>query len=550
MFRNLVISLFLLIGINGYCQYVVPKAVIEQLSQIDSNKIKEHVKYLSDDKLLGRKPGSPGYQMAVDYVTDQFKMYGIAPCGENNTYIQNVILRNTQLLKDKSNVQIKLANGKTKQLVFGEDLNLYPHPELNSIDINAPLVFVGAGFDAPNFGFNDYKNINVKGKIVVVLKKSPDNQPENVKRHLTYTATYQDFAAKNGAIGVLFCNYALNSVQFKTGGTSLLNNGINASIDSKGKRVSSSQVVGGKIKFFGNISVAALKELMAAESDNFDEIWKQLERGEQVSRSLKSSLSGHYESTFKDVVSYNIIGKIEGSDRKLKKEYVIHSGHLDHLGISKPVNGDSINNGAHDNASGIASSLEIARLYSLLPEKPKRSILFVFVTAEEMGLLGSGYFAKYTTVPKKKIVADINTDMPTIIAPLESIAPLGAEHSSLLATVEQAAALLDLKVESDPDPAEGRFVRSDQYNFLKAGIPALHIKYGYKYSNPAYNLAEKVKVFREAHYHKPSDEFNDSFVWSAGRKYAQVNFLVSYIVAQTKQKPTWLVGDFFNPKSN
>ncbi|MES2797944.1 MAG: M20/M25/M40 family metallo-hydrolase [Bacteroidota bacterium] len=539
--------LFFLLSNNVFSQYSVPKSILKQIESIDSNAIKKHVTFLADDQLKGRYPGSEGYQMAVDYVVNQFKSLNITPAGEKNSYLQKVQLRNSKLVKNHSSITVDFQNGKTKNLVLGEDLIIFPHPEQKSITINAPLVFVGAGFDSPQFGFNDYNRLDVKGKIVVIMRKTPENVSENVKRHLTYNATYQDFAAKNGAIGVLLCNYANSVAQFKVLAKSTMEDGIKASINDQGLRVSSSNHVGGKIQLMGRITVQALKEIMNAETDNFDKIWQKLENGQYVSMPMKSTIHGQYESAFNDIISYNLIGKIEGSDRKLKNEYVIHSGHLDHIGITKPVNGDSINNGAHDNASGIACSLEIARMYSEMKVKPKRSILFVFVTAEEMGLLGSGYFVANPTVPKNKIVADINTDMPTIIAPFESAAPLGAEHSSLQKTVEQAAKLLNIYVETDPEPTEGRFVRSDQYNFLKGGIPALHIKYGYKFSNPALGLAEKVKIFRENHYHKPSDEVNDSFVWAAGRKFAQLNFLVSYIVAQSKTRPNWNKGDFFNP---
>ncbi len=548
--QKLLVFSFLLISFFGKSQANVSQEILNHIESIDSNIIKAHVTYLADDKLLGRQPGKPGYQMAVDYVVDQFKKLGLKPQGENNGYLQKVILRNTKLLKEKSNVVLIFPSGKAKNLILGEEINLYPHPEKKTVDLSAPLVFVGAGFDATKLGFNDYKNIDVKNKIVVIMRKIPEKVSENVKRHLTYSSTYQEFAAKNGAVGMIICYYTLTPTQFKTGATSILNSGLSASVNAKGDRVSSSQVLGGKMQFVASVSVSILKELMQNEDSSFDSTWHQLERGEYVSKSLKSTIKIHYESKFDDIVSYNIIGKIEGSDPKLKKEYVIHSGHLDHIGVSKPINGDSINNGAHDNASGIACSLEIARMYATLKAKPKRSILFVFCTAEEMGLLGSGYFAKYPTVPVKNLVADVNMDMPTIIAPLESVAPLGAEHSSLWNVVEQAATALNLKIETDPDPAEGRFVRSDQYNFLKAGIPALHIKYGYKFSNPDLHLFEKVKIFRENHYHKPSDNVNDSFVWAAGRKYAQVNFLVSYLVAQNPIRPNWLKGDFFNPDFN
>ena len=472
----------------------------------------------------------------------------LKPAGENGTYTQKVLLRKTKLVKETAKFILTLPDGKKQELTLGNDLSIYPHPERKSVDFNAPLVFVGAGFDAPQINLQDYKNIDVKGKIVVVLRRVPENLPTNVKLHLQYPATLQEFAVKNGAIGVLVCNYATSMVQFKAAANNMVSNGVSASVTAKGKRASSASVLGGNIVVAGGISVPTLQGLMRAENNMLDSTWQQLEKGKYVSKALKSTISGHYESTFEDVVSYNVVAKLEGSDPKLRKEYIIHSAHLDHLGIGKPINGDSIYNGAHDNASGVACALEIARMYATVTKKPKRSLLFLLVTAEEMGLLGSGYFAAFPTVPKQQIVADINTDMPTLLAPLESVAPLGAEHTSLQKVVEQAASLVKLEVEPDPDPSEGRFVRSDQYNFVKAGIPALHIKYGYRFSNPSLNLAEKVKKWREANYHKPSDEITNGFVWSAGKKYAQVNFLISYLIAQNPARPTWNKGDFFEVK--
>ncbi|WP_064198336.1 MULTISPECIES: M28 family peptidase [Emticicia] len=548
--KKIFLTICLCITFSGFAQNIVSEQVLKHLENIDTNKIKAHVAYLSDDKLKGRLPGKEGYQMAVDYAIEQYKSMGLKPAGENGGFTQKVILRKAKLVKEAAKFTLTLPNGEKKELTLGNDLSIYPHPELKSVDFTAPLVFVGSGFDAPQINIEDYKGLNVKGKIVVILRRVPDNLPANVKLHLQYPATLQEFAAKNGAIGVLVCNYTTSMVQFKAAANGMVANGISASVTADGKRTSCASALGGKIMVAGGISVPTLQELMRAENNMLDSTWQQLEKGKFVSKPLKSMISGHYESTHQDITSFNVVAKLEGTDAKLKKEYVIHSAHLDHLGVGKPINGDSIYNGAHDNASGVACALEIARSYATLPAslKPKRSLLFLLVTAEEMGLLGSGYFAAYPTVKKSQIVADINTDMPTLLAPLESVAPLGAEHSSLQKVVDNAASIAKLEVEPDPDPSEGRFVRSDQYNFVKAGIPALHIKYGYRFSNPKLNLAENVKKWRETHYHKPSDEITNGFVWSAGKTYARVNFLVSYLVAQTEARPTWNKGDFFEPR--
>lgn len=531
----------------SYCSFsqdIINKKLLKAIDQIDSNRIRAHVKYLADDKLRGRLPGKEGYQMAVDYVVGEYKSIGLKPAGENGGFVQKVVLRKSILNKDNMSLAIKLPDGSDKNLVYGTDFLIYPHPEKPSINISAPLVFVGAGFDRPAFGFNDYKDLDVKGKIVVVLKKVPDNLPANVKLHLNYPATTQEYAMKNGAVGILTCTYTANNVQFKAQATGLTTNGQTASMNGDGKIVGSISHRG--LPLAGAITVGTLKDLMKAEGMDLESVWQKVERGEYVSTNLKSKIETKYETKHEDIVSYNVVGKIEGNDPQLKNEYVVHSAHLDHVGVGRAVNGDSIYNGAHDNASGVACALEIARMYKKMQKTLKRSVLITLVTAEEMGLLGSAYFANNPTVPREAIVADVNSDMPTIIAPLESITALGAEHSSLSGVVAKAANALNLEVEPDPEPNEGRFVRSDQYSFVKAGIPALHVKYGNKTYVPNVNLVEKVKKWREATYHKPADGFeNGTFVWSAGKKYSQLNFLIGYLVVQTPEKPTWKKGDFF-----
>jgi hypothetical protein len=533
---------FLLFPIGTFAQMVTSE-VLKLTETIDTNKIKAHVAYLASDALLGRKPGKPGYQMAVDYVIKEYKSMGILPAGENGGYTQKVVLRNSKLVKEKTSLNFAQNDGSSKKLTLGEDYLFYANPERAKVDFNAPLVFVGSGIDAPELGFNDYKNIDVKGKICVILQKSPDNVPANVKLHLRYPSTYQDYALKHGAVGVLLCNYENNTARIKVGANLSIQGGSTVAIKPDGKLTPSANYMGGNIQVAGSITVDVLKDLMKANGLNLEEIWKGLEKGNYVSQNLQTTASGIYESVYSDIESYNVIGKIEGTHKKLKKEYVIHSAHLDHLGVGKAIEGDSIYNGAHDNASGVAAALEIARTYSQLPVKPKRSILFLMCTAEEMGLLGSAYFANNPTVPKKDIVVDVNTDMPTFLAQLESIAPLGAEHSTLDDITKKAANLLNLSIESDPEPTEGRFVRSDQYSFVKAGIPALHVKFGHINSNK--NLAEDVKKWRAAHYHRPSDQIENGFVWSASRKYAQVNFLISYMAAQDKKRVAWKKDDFF-----
>ncbi|MFN8347726.1 MAG: M20/M25/M40 family metallo-hydrolase [Spirosomataceae bacterium] len=532
-----------------HSQKVLNRKLLKELNKIDSNQIREHVRFLADDKLKGRLPGQEGYQLAADYVSHQFKAMGLLPAGENGGYPQKVPLRRSILKKDDLSLQMRMKNGEVKTLEYSTEFLLFPHPERASVALAAPMVFVGAGFDRPEKGFNDYANVDVKGKVVVVMKKVPDSLAANVKLHLNYAATTQEYAIKNGAVGILTCNYMTTTAQFKAQATTLTTTGQVASMDENNKVAGSISHRGLPLQLAGAISIKMLSDLMKAEGLDFEQIGNKMERGENVSTPLAATLQANYATQHEDFVSYNLIGKIEGSDPNLKNEYVVHTAHLDHLGIGKAVAGDSIYNGAHDNASGVACALEMARMYTRLATKPKRSVLFVIVTAEEMGLLGSAYFVNYPTVPQSAMIADVNTDMPTIIAPLVSVSALGAEHSSLSTVVDKAAKALKLEVEPDSEPKEGRFVRSDQYSFVRAGIPALHIKYGSKTSGLNSDLLETVKKWREATYHKTADNFTGgTFYWSAGRKYAQLNFLIGYLAAQTPERPVWKKGDFFEVK--
>ncbi|UOQ77939.1 M20/M25/M40 family metallo-hydrolase [Hymenobacter sp. 5516J-16] len=352
-------------------------------------------------------------------------------------------------------------------------------------------------------------------------------------------------AAQHGAVGVLFASprpapaSAAASRPLST--TSVLG--------ADGKVAAARGFISGSgVNMTGTLSAAGLQALLLNAATDTARVLSSLRQGQPAPVALRGTLEANWQSTYQDFDSYNVVGKITGSDATLRNEYVVHSAHLDHLGVAAPVQGDSIYNGAHDNASGVASVLEIARLYSRLKQKPKRSILLVLQTGEELGLLGSAYFAARPTVPKTALVADVNTDMPTIIAPLLSVVPLGARHSSLAQPVEEAARYLGLTVEEDPEPDQNRFIRSDQYSFVAQGIPALHIKYGNRTPDGKNNLSEQVQKWRALTYHKPQDDINGTFDFEAGKKYVQLNFLIGYLVAQNPQRPTWNPGDFFGQR--
>jgi hypothetical protein len=518
-------------------------AAIGVLPTVQLTALEAHVRYLADDRLRGRLPGTPGYQLAVDYVANQLKQNGVAPAGDKGGYTQLVRLRRA-FVEPGAQLSYQPAGGAAQPLTYGPAITLYPNPARPEVSVAAaPLVFAGFGISAPEAGYDDYAGLDARGKIVVVTRQPARQFAGNERLYFSDVRTVLEAAARHGAVGVLLAAAHADAKlpDFPKGVVSALS--------PDGQVAVSRSYTPGSVQLVGSISPATLQQLFAGSGADTAQVMSTLRGGKPAPLALPGSLSARFRSRFQDVNSYNVVGKITGSDPRLRLEYVVHSAHLDHLGVGPAINGDSIFNGAHDNATGVASVLEISKLYASLKTKPKRSVLFVLVTGEEMGLLGSGYFAKFPTVPKAALVADINTDMPTLIAPLLSVVPLGADHSSLLGDVQRAASHLGLAVEADPEPGENRFIRSDQYSFVVQGIPALHIKYGNKTADGKNNLSETVQKWRALTYHKPQDNFvGGTFDWAAGAQYARLNFLIGYQVAQAIKRPTWNKGDFFGAR--
>ena len=529
----------IVLSTSAYSQHVsIDSKTKKAMDRVDQEKIKSHITYLADDKLKGRKPGTEGYQMAVDYVVNQFTTMGISPAGENGTFLQNLVLRRATTYNAISKAVLIDHLKNVDSLTVGKDIIVMPSILQPISKSEAPLIFVGYGIEIPG-KYSDYEKIDVKGKIVVFLNGTPKNLelPSTLMAHFANAASKMEIASQKGAVGAIIAPDA-PLARFSS------SNVITVAMNPE-KTEAFGRSVSGNLNSVARIPFATLQRLFFNSQKNLTQTLSDLQNGMPSSFDLKSSIRLEFNSTFNDIVSHNVVGKITGSDKSLRNEYVVHTAHLDHVGIGRPIRGDSIYNGAHDNASGVASLLEIARLYKQLPKKPKRSILIVMVTAEEMGLLGSAYFAAHPTVPKSSIVANVNTDMPTLIAPLLSVAPLGAEHSSLESNVAFACSQLGIVMQKDPMPEEVRFIRSDQYSFVQQGIPALHIKYGTLTSDPAFDLVAFTKKWRDENYHRPSDEITNTFDFDAARKYVQLNFLISYSVAQTQQRPQWNVGDFF-----
>lgn len=544
MMKKLSFLLLALLSFQTFGQKVpVPGSVKKALDQIDTVTIRNHIAYLADDKLKGRLPGTEGYQTAVNYVIDQYKKIGVQPGGDPGQYTQKLYLRKTVVQNSSAKAALKDAIGNVDSLVFGKDFMPVPHPLAPTASGEGKLVFVGYGVDIPGL-YSDYDGVDVKGKVVVFVSGVPDGIPAStLVSHFSSPGNKMNTAFAKGAVGSIMVTMGAN---FSNSNPVLQSN---VALNPE-KTTAYGRGFVGNLGFALNGSRSFLTGLFLNSGKNLNQTLSDIKARKNSSFEFPVTFSASYVNAHSEYESYNVIGLIPGSDPKLKNEYVVHSAHLDHVGIGRPENGDSIYNGAHDNASGVASLLEIARVYVNGKAKPKRSVLIVMVTAEEMGLVGSAYFAANPSVPKSSIVANVNTDMPTVIAPLLSVVPLGAEHSSLMGNVKFAADYLGLDVEKDPEPEQNRFVRSDQYSFVVSGIPALHIKYGNKTNIPGFDLDKFVKEWRAKYYHRAADGMDGIFNFTAAKTYAQLNFLISYSIANTPVKPVWNPGDLFGAGVN
>lgn len=496
-------------------------------------RIKADMAYLASDRLKGREAGSPEYDMAAQYVVDQMKQIGLQPAGAQ-AYLQHVPLV-ADRPKDEGKMVLTDKAGKVIPLVFGKDFlggGDAAHPDLK---LSAPLVFVGFGLVAPEHGRDDYRGLDVKGKIVVAISGAPKFLQTEERAYYRSGRAKLKAALDRGAIGYVSIGtrtgeklypFANSVRQYKSWGMTW-------------RRADGKPFVAVDLPQLAFISLAGAPKLLGADSDK---ILDAAETKEGVIKGfdLPFTLTAELHNEVKTAESNNIVGVLPGSDPALKNEYVVLSAHLDHIGITPPVKGDSINNGALDNASGVSTTLEVARLLKAKP--PKRSVLFLIDTAEEKGLIGADYFARNPTVPKSAITADVDLDMPILTYEFTDVVAFGADRSSIGPSVQRAAARMNVKLSPDPMPDEGIFTRSDHYRFVEQGIPAVFLATGY-----ANGGKEATEFFMRTNYHKPSDDLTQPIRYDVGAKFAKLNADITRELADGP-RPSWNKGDFFAEK--
>ena len=492
-----------------------------------------HVKFLADDKLEGRDTGSRGERTAQAYAIEELKSAGGEPAGVNGFY-QPVKFVSRQIVEKDCSLTL-IRNGKRESLSLGEDAvigtRVMPAPE-----VEAPLIFVGYGLKVPENNYDDFAGVDIRGKIVVIFSGSPSEIPGALASHYQTAAERWKVLRAAGAVGIVSL---INPASMDIPWSRIALNRAHPTMDLDYPEFNETE--GAKLAV--TVNPASAEKFFAGSGHTFEEIAALgKDRKPLPHFPLTVSLAARTRVDVTRIESANLVAKLPGSDPALKDEYVVLSAHLDHIGIGEPINGDRIYNGAMDNGSGSALVFDMAASFKKNPERLRRSILLVLVTGEEKGLLGSKYFAAHPTVAPKSIVADVNVDMFLPIVPLKLLTVWGIDESDLGDRTRSVAQSLGIRVQSDPEPLRNIFVRSDQYNFIRHGVPSVMMGVAPEPGTP------EVKIFKDwltQRYHAPSDDIDQPVDLAAAAKYEEVVRALLINIANDDQRPQWKPDSFF-----
>ncbi|HLL31418.1 MAG TPA: M28 family metallopeptidase [Allosphingosinicella sp.] len=490
------------------------------------------VSTLAADDMEGRLTGTAGYQRAADYVVSKLREIGLQPAGTDG-FFQPVAFEE-QFVDAAASSAALVAGGRSTALSIPGDIIIGRGDGRRPERIEAPLIFVGYGLHMPEAGHDDFAGVDLKGKIAVVVSGGPADVSGALKAHARRDRAR--LLSERGAAGLLSLTTA-KAVEVPWARSM-------AQAGQSGMYFADPALRDVKAEFFSaSFNTDASEKLFAGSGRTFAEISALADASKPLPKfDMRQSLRASVATRHRPVTSSNVMARLPGSDPRLKAEHVVFSAHLDHLGISTPIDGDGLYNGAMDNAAGVAGLLDIARSYKARRLKPKRSMLFVFVTAEEKGLLGSRYFALRPTVPKRSIVANMNFDMALPIFPLKSVIALGSEESSLGAVAAAVGQSMGLPLVPDPFPDRNAFVRSDQYSFIREGVPALAFKFGFGKDDPE---AEVERQWRSTRYHAPSDDLSQPVAREDAIRLHDFVGELALRVANAPERPAWGGQSFF-----
>lgn len=503
-------------------------AVDRAAKMILAPALRAHTTFLADDRLEGRGTGTRGHEIAARYVAAQFELIGLAP-GTAGGWFQNVPLRRSELDSKSTRLDLVRPGAGRAELVLGRHA-IVPGDFRETTEVEATVLFVGYGIQAPTLRRDDYAGADATGKLVAFLPGAPSEWSTDERSYYGQPSRKEAAAVSHGAVGVL----QLSSRGEKPGDWDLVLRSLARAPTLAWLEDGSPEGFRPELRGRAWLGPQASEALFAGSPVSYDAA-----SSGAVPAELAARVHLLEKSRLTNVDSPNVVGLVRGSDPRLRDEYVVITAHLDHLGIGEPVDGDAIYNGAVDNASGVAALIEIARAFVSLPDRPRRSILFVALTGEEPGLLGSDYFVRHPPIPRGAIAADVNIDGASVW-PFEGLVPRGAEHSTLGGLMEDALAAAGTRVSPDPQAGQALLAGSDQYSFLKAGIPS--VVFGAARTPEARALALDWVRHR---YHAPSDDLSQPLDFDAAANFSRAVFRVAFAIAQDEARPKWNPGDFF-----
>jgi Zn-dependent M28 family amino/carboxypeptidase len=520
----------------------LPADVSDSLRGIDPERIRAHVKFLADDLLEGRGPGTRGGDLAAKYIATQFALLGLKPAGDDGSYLQKVDFKGV-LTQAGTTAAMQPAQGGAVKFALGEDFVTSNQTQTESADIDAPIVFVGYGIAAPEYRWDDYQGVDVKGKVVLVIVNEP---PSNDLKFfngeaLTYYGrwTYKfEQAARRGAVGALIIHRTdLASYGWDVVRNSWSNEQVYLAADKDPK-----------LKSAAWIQLEAARKIFAASNLKLDDMLLQAGQRGFKARELPVRFTAHVVSKVRRFVSYNVLAIQPGSAAGASQA-VVYSAHYDHLGIDPHLKGDQIYNGAVDNATGCGVLLEMAHAFATSRAHAPHPVLFAAVTAEEKGLLGSEYLGKHLPIPPGQVALDLNYDA---IAPLgmpESIAVTGADRTSFYPTVQKTAAAFGYEIQADAEPGAGHYYRSDHFSLAREGVPAFSIDAGIKFAgHTAAWGKQQSEDYNDKRYHRPGDEYRESMDFSTDAELAKFGLALGWQALTAPSTVQWRAGDEFEAR--
>ncbi|WP_206413429.1 M20/M25/M40 family metallo-hydrolase [Lysobacter enzymogenes] len=533
--------LWVLAGCNRGAAPAAPPAASADHDAAQARRIEADVRFLADDLLEGRETATRGFDLAALYVAERLRALGAEPAGENGGYFQDVPLLRAQRLDGGGELRIERATG-TVALKFRDEFLPQLDFASGQNDVTAPAAFVGQAVFAPELKQDDFAGIDLRGKIAVFFNGAPKRFDHD--RRAFYSGYREKLAAvaQRGAVGAVIVAtddeekrspWARGALNWDKPGMRLR--------DADGRALDTFP----QLRVVANVSAARAAAVLDAGDHDTRALFRQARDGTLRGYDLPGTLSLSVRNTLQPAQSRNVVGRLPGRDPALRGEHVAFTAHLDHLGIGAPVQGDAIYNGALDNALGVAVMLEAARQLADSAAPRKRSLLFVALTGEEKGLLGAHWFADRPSPADATLVANVNMDMPVLLAPTTDVIPIGVEHSSLQAVLARAAAQTGVTLSPDPLPEESIFIRSDQYAFIRKGVPAVYLIGGLTGSEAA---KRQFGEFLRGEYHRPGDDVSQPIQYADAARLARLNARIGEAIAGEDARPAWNRGDFFGEK--